>query len=90
MLCWVVLNNETLATKTFKIHDCVEKGLLSRPSLNISSNRGAPLYATRSALQSALNDRGFPDDRFLEGVLIPQPPPPVLRSKRPISGMPTT
>nr|ADE76892.1 unknown [Picea sitchensis] len=62
---------------------------LSRPSLDISSNGVDPFSTTWSVLQSAFNSRGFHGWRFLWRVLIPRPPPPVLRSKQLMSIIPT-
>lgn len=48
--------------------------LLSRPSLDIYTNRGAPFPTKRSALQSVFNGKGFHGERFLRAVLIRRPP----------------
>lgn len=65
------------------------RALLSGPSVNITSNGGVVFSTTRSALQNAFNDRGFHGGRFLGAVSIPRFQPPVLRSGRPMSVIPT-
>jgi len=57
---------ETLATKAFETVMVFGKVLLSRPSLDISSNRGVPFSTARSALQTVFNAESFTAEDFLE------------------------
>jgi hypothetical protein len=70
------------------------RALLLRPSLGISSNRGAAFFTTRAALQSAFNGRvstaGFRGGKFLGAVSIARPPAIVLQKTRSFAANPTT
>lgn len=81
IICWVVLNNETLATETAENHDDIEKAFFQGQAFTSLLTEELPYMQRGLRFRAPSMTEGFSATYFFGAVLILQPPHPALRIK---------